>query len=148
MLGIEYFFKYRTLFAVVVLDATTVYMHVHARALSHIDFSLLSGKKVCWLYRKGQCRKGHRCKFAHDNDIFTDAPNTVNTAQSDKQYHLGHGYFNNQRLARDPVDEDSYMANTKRKQRPGVMDHLQPPKKARHMLDKQRAQERPWTVKK
>ena len=111
-------------------------------------FALPVGKKVCWLYRKGQCRKGHRCMFAHDNDIFTDAPNQINTAQTDKQYHLGHGYFRNQKLSQDPVDDDGYMSNVKRKARVGVQDVLHPPKKAKHLLDKQRAQERPWTVKK
>ena len=29
----------------------------------------IDGKKVCWMFRKGRCRQGHRCKFAHDNDI-------------------------------------------------------------------------------
>jgi len=29
----------------------------------------LNGKKVCWNYRKGRCRHGHRCTFAHDNDM-------------------------------------------------------------------------------
>merc|ERR1712110_1215994 len=27
------------------------------------------GKKVFWMFRKGRCRNGHKCKFAHDNDI-------------------------------------------------------------------------------
>lgn len=29
----------------------------------------LNGKKVCWNYRKGRCRHGHKCTFAHDNDM-------------------------------------------------------------------------------
>lgn len=29
----------------------------------------IDGKKVCWMFRKGRCRSGHKCKFAHDNDI-------------------------------------------------------------------------------
>jgi len=29
----------------------------------------IDGKKVCWMFRKGRCRNGHKCKFAHDNDI-------------------------------------------------------------------------------
>lgn len=27
------------------------------------------GKKICWNYRKGRCRFGHNCKFAHDSDL-------------------------------------------------------------------------------
>ena len=30
---------------------------------------MIDGKKVCWNFRKGRCRNGHNCKFAHDNDI-------------------------------------------------------------------------------
>jgi hypothetical protein len=29
----------------------------------------INGKTVCWQYRKGKCRFGHNCKFAHDSDI-------------------------------------------------------------------------------
>lgn len=29
----------------------------------------INGKKICWNYRKGRCRFGHNCKFAHDSDI-------------------------------------------------------------------------------
>ena len=24
----------------------------------------IDGKKVCWMFRKGRCRNGHKCKFA------------------------------------------------------------------------------------
>lgn len=30
------------------------------------------GKPTCWKFRKGKCRKGARCKFAHDNDIASE----------------------------------------------------------------------------
>lgn len=29
----------------------------------------IDGKKVCWNFRKGRCRFGHKCTFAHDNDV-------------------------------------------------------------------------------
>jgi hypothetical protein len=29
----------------------------------------INGKKICWNYRKGKCRFGHNCTFAHDSDI-------------------------------------------------------------------------------
>ena len=31
--------------------------------------SFFSGKRICWNYRKGRCRFGHNCKYAHDSDI-------------------------------------------------------------------------------
>ncbi|CAG7816324.1 unnamed protein product [Allacma fusca] len=30
---------------------------------------MINGKKICWNYRKGKCRFGHNCTFAHDSDI-------------------------------------------------------------------------------
>ena len=30
---------------------------------------MINGKKICWNYRKGRCRFGHNCTFAHDSDI-------------------------------------------------------------------------------
>ena len=33
---------------------------------------MIDGKKVCWMYRKGRCRQGAQCKFAHDNDVKTN----------------------------------------------------------------------------
>ncbi|GJQ75803.1 hypothetical protein Trydic_g17873 [Trypoxylus dichotomus] len=29
----------------------------------------LNGKRICWNYRKGRCRFGHNCKYAHDSDL-------------------------------------------------------------------------------
>ncbi|KAB0795648.1 hypothetical protein PPYR_12487 [Photinus pyralis] len=29
----------------------------------------INGKKVCWNYRKGKCRFGHNCIYAHDSDV-------------------------------------------------------------------------------
>ncbi|GBP65126.1 hypothetical protein EVAR_29790_1 [Eumeta japonica] len=29
----------------------------------------INGKKICWSYRKGRCRFGHNCKYAHDTDV-------------------------------------------------------------------------------
>ena len=34
------------------------------------------GKKICWMFRKGRCRFGHKCKFAHDNDVLPQKQST------------------------------------------------------------------------
>lgn len=28
-----------------------------------------NGKKICWNYRKGRCRFGSNCTYAHDSDL-------------------------------------------------------------------------------
>ncbi|KAI5638506.1 hypothetical protein NE865_08823 [Phthorimaea operculella] len=33
------------------------------------EATMINGKKICWNYRKGRCRFGHNCKYAHDSDI-------------------------------------------------------------------------------
>ena len=33
------------------------------------DSKTLRGKKICWNFRKGRCRFGSKCTFAHDNDV-------------------------------------------------------------------------------
>ena len=29
----------------------------------------IGSKKICWMFRKGRCRFGHKCTFAHDSDV-------------------------------------------------------------------------------
>lgn len=29
-----------------------------------------NGKKICWMNRKGRCRFGNKCKFAHDSELY------------------------------------------------------------------------------
>ena len=36
------------------------------------EMRMIDGKKVCWMYRKGRCRQGSKCQFAHDTDVKTD----------------------------------------------------------------------------
>ncbi len=33
------------------------------------EMRTINGRKVCWNFRKGRCRFGHKCSFAHDSDI-------------------------------------------------------------------------------
>ncbi|XP_063377911.1 uncharacterized protein LOC134665052 [Cydia fagiglandana] len=42
---------------------------------------MINGKKICWNYRKGRCRFGHNCKYAHDSDI----QKTAEELQAEKQ---------------------------------------------------------------
>ncbi len=46
-----------------------VAMTVRPEELRKID-----GKKICWNFRKGRCRFGHKCTFAHDSDIGLKKP--------------------------------------------------------------------------
>ncbi|XP_050411220.1 uncharacterized protein LOC126825594 [Patella vulgata] len=103
----------------------------------------LSNKKVCFKFKKGKCYKGKSCRFLHDIDTVRG---TVYNSSEDSSNHIPGAAM--QRFIEEPVDDDNYLLNAKRKKRHGVSDHLIPPKKALLSLEEQRSKERPWTMKK
>ncbi|KAK6190228.1 hypothetical protein SNE40_002147 [Patella caerulea] len=104
----------------------------------------LSNKKVCFKFKKGKCYKGKGCRFLHDID--TVRGKVYNSSEDSSTIHIPGAAI--QRFIEEPVDDDNYLLNSKRKKRHGVSDHLIPPKKALLSLEEQRSQERPWTMKK
>lgn len=118
----------------------------HVKTTTIEKQSGIGGKKICWNYRKGKCKKGHRCQFAHDNDIARDSTDVPAETVMNK-FQFGHSAAFHASLEKELPDDDSYMASMKRKKRYGVRDGLVPPKKAHNELERQRAQQRPWTVK-
>lgn len=139
---------------------------------------ILTGKdaKICFKFRKGKCRFGKSCKYSHDlesNSISNQSSQSADSSHKNKTPRTNFNNFNTfdsgfpsssnrmytqsnygaipefgMPLPPEPVDDDNYMATAKRKKRCGVSDHLLPPKKAMMALDKQRQEERPWTVNK
>jgi len=78
----------------------------------------INGKKICWNFRKGRCRFGAKCTFAHDNDV----------AKSN----ITQGTSKSQGLTEDGGDEDGVIAesNKRPKKRPGLSSGLELSKKA------------------
>ncbi|XP_072030268.1 uncharacterized protein [Amphiura filiformis] len=116
------------------------------------------GKKICWMYRKGRCRFGHKCKFAHDNDINVkqvteeeqDTVHPVLAAMGGQHggQHLQHGQqFEDEGFGgHNNEDEDQSTMQRKRK-KPGLAQGLVPPKKSMMAFQRQAAHERPWSAK-
>ncbi|XP_017779329.1 PREDICTED: uncharacterized protein LOC108564734 [Nicrophorus vespilloides] len=101
----------------------------HVKMVSKKDNVVINGKKVCWNYRKGRCRFGHNCKYAHDSDL----------QKTKEELSLENRVENtvicqNQELTQPSAQEllqiknDSTAANQKRK-RPGLTQGLVPGKK-------------------
>ena len=98
-------------------------------------------KKVCYNFQKGKCRFGSKCKYSHGDDhIMANRASgenvggdVVRQVQPDQNTNF-------------PPETDDDGNVIKRKRRAGVTNNLLPTKKARATLDKQRAQERPWTM--
>ena len=101
------------------------------------ELKTIDGKKVCWNFRKGRCRFGHTCSFAHDNDVKSankiisgDVPTKVPTkVPTTPQVR----YNNDKRVDLDErnsnYDECAVISKHKQK-RPGLSDDIMPSKKA------------------
>ena len=111
------------------------------------DVLEINGKKICWSYRKGRCKFGHNCKYAHDSDISKpsdskDVPSTPNSTTT------GAALYGDSGAGQVPaveaiIDELS----TKKKKRPGLADGIVPNKKVQKLYRKQQAKETPWLLK-
>jgi len=98
------------------------------------DSKTLRGKKICWNFRKGRCRFGSKCTFAHDNDV---ALPKTDEEESEKKLpppvvQLG---------VPDPdpssvEDNSSAVISHNKRKRPGLSDGLTPSKKASKFYNK------------
>jgi len=115
----------------------------------HIDVTnrpeagkMFNGKKVCYNFRKGRCRHGHKCKFAHDNDVSKAVSDNLYTAKYDETAQIS-----NEKQETDtrpniqlqpsmslnvdvPEDPSVVSISSGKKKRPGLSDGLTPSKKA------------------
>ncbi|KAK7788764.1 hypothetical protein R5R35_000016 [Gryllus longicercus] len=104
------------------------------------EIKMINGKKICWNFRKGRCRFGHNCKFAHDSDL-----------QSSLNRHHANEIANSDLVALpnqvipivdEEVEGDSENASiTQRKKRPGLSQTLVPGKKVMNMYKKQKVKD-------
>uniref|UniRef100_A0A182RDL2 C3H1-type domain-containing protein n=1 Tax=Anopheles funestus TaxID=62324 RepID=A0A182RDL2_ANOFN len=91
-------------------------------------------RKVCWSYKKGRCRFGSKCNFAHDSDLILrkELP-TEGGSENDEQD-----------AATNNADTESATIMVKkpfppdRKKRPGLSRDLVPPRKVLKMYHKEK----------
>lgn len=43
----------------------------------------VNGKNICWMNKKGRCRFGSKCKYAHDSELFNH-PIVTNEEKTNK----------------------------------------------------------------
>uniref|UniRef100_A0A182WLL6 C3H1-type domain-containing protein n=1 Tax=Anopheles minimus TaxID=112268 RepID=A0A182WLL6_9DIPT len=89
-------------------------------------------RKVCWSYKKGRCRFGSKCNFAHDSDLILR-----------KELPTEAGSENEQDAGANTADESVTVTVKKpyppdRKKRPGLSRDLVPPKKVLKMYHKEK----------
>ncbi|KAG5879906.1 hypothetical protein JTB14_018449 [Gonioctena quinquepunctata] len=97
---------------------------------------VINGKKICWNYRKGRCRFGHNCKFAHDSDI----QKSKDQLETEKSVALQNSVvctsnqtgFSSQILESTGADvemNDEDTTQNKKRKRPGLTQGLVPGKR-------------------
>ncbi|XP_063983697.1 uncharacterized protein LOC135165867 [Diachasmimorpha longicaudata] len=102
------------------------------------DTKMINGRKICWNYRKGRCRFGHNCTFAHDSDLHRSAAE-LESSRAPEETIICQTNFHNQggHDEDDEVDQENNL--TKRKKRPGLAQNLVPGKKVLKMYKAQQA---------
>ncbi|XP_046427813.1 uncharacterized protein [Neodiprion pinetum] len=101
------------------------------------DTKMINGKKICWNYRKGRCRFGHNCTFAHDSDLHRSAIE-LESARAPQETLICQTQYNGQATfnEEDEVDQENNQTH-KRKKRPGLTQNLVPGKKVMKMYKAQ-----------
>ncbi|KAM3963462.1 uncharacterized protein ACR2FA_002402 [Aphomia sociella] len=111
---------------------------------------MINGKKICWNYRKGRCRFGHNCKYAHDSDIQKSAEELETEKQKLKSVVCeGAGTMTSAPPPQVTVDlvpptDDTVWegaADKKKLKRPGLSQTLVPGKKVMKMYKEQKAKD-------
>lgn len=89
----------------------------------------INGKKICWNYRKGKCRFGHNCMYAHDSDL-QKSKEQLETENQLQQTVLCQSQLLPQPTAEElkQIKEEGITLNKKRK-KPGLAQGLVPGKK-------------------
>ncbi|GLH12873.1 Uncharacterized protein GBIM_17537 [Gryllus bimaculatus] len=104
------------------------------------EIKMINGKKICWNFRKGRCRFGHNCKFAHDSDLQSSLNrNHANEITNSDLVALPNQVIP---IVDEEVEGDSENASiTQRKKRPGLSQTLVPGKKVMNMYKKQKVKD-------
>lgn len=94
-------------------------------------------RKVCWSYRKGRCRFGSKCSFAHDSDLILK-----------KELHGGIPEEAGEDAAAGSSVETTNFSrkqgtNVNKKKRPGLSRELVPPKKVLKMYHREKYNGKP-----
>lgn len=106
------------------------------------DLKTINGRKVCWNFRKGRCRFGHKCTFAHDSDVkVTSANQTPDpvaemaeaaVSSAPKAIQLADSEYESGAV----ISAEDSQGMVRKKKRPGLSDDLVPGKKAMKFYNK------------
>lgn len=122
------------------------------------DTKMINGRKICWNYRKGRCRFGHNCTFAHDSDLHRSAAE-LEALRTPQETLVCQTRYNGQQQQQQQMlppanddenevdQENNQTANRKRKKRPGLCQLLLPSKKVYKQFKAQQQQQQQQQTK-
>ncbi|XP_030387828.1 uncharacterized protein LOC115634310 [Scaptodrosophila lebanonensis] len=87
---------------------------------SDTHLQLKNGKKICWNYRKGRCRFGTSCQYAHDSDL-----STTETATNEASLDVSKSIL----TASPTTTATSGSVVLSKRKRPGLSDGIEPSKR-------------------
>jgi len=65
-------------------DAVQCTLEQHVKFAPRLeDIKEINGRKICWNYRKGRCRFGTECVFAHDCELLNKKPQATYDTESE-----------------------------------------------------------------
>ncbi|XP_077296784.1 uncharacterized protein LOC143918684 isoform X2 [Arctopsyche grandis] len=91
---------------------------------------MINGRKICWNHRKGRCRFGHMCTFAHDTDL--------HSSKEDKKTQSTSALAPSENSNDEPEVSTQGKHPPKRK-RPGLGDNVAPSKKVLKQYKRQKS---------
>lgn len=122
-------------------NAKQALLEKHVKMVNSKDNAkLINGKKICWNYRKGRCRFGHNCKYAHDSDLQKTKEELLIENQTQQVV-----LCQNQDLPQPSLEElkeikaEAVTMNGGKRKRPGLSQGIVPGKK---VMNKYRSQKK------
>ncbi|XP_050076292.1 zinc finger CCCH domain-containing protein 6 [Anopheles maculipalpis] len=113
-------------------EAKLASLEKHVKMVDPEAIAAEQKRKVCWSYKKGRCRFGSKCNFAHDSDLILRKELPTEAGSENEQE------------SRSTATEPEAVTMVKkpfppdRKKRPGLSRELVPPKKVLKMYHKEK----------
>ncbi|XP_008476224.1 uncharacterized protein LOC103513192 [Diaphorina citri] len=125
-------------------NAKSAILEKHVKMIPAKEFiTEINGKKICWMYRKGRCRFGSNCKYAHDSELYNQdqsqssedkhSPPTQSELSSKPPTKGSFPLYFPQSDLNQYRDEGKEKPVTSRKKRPGLSQSIVPGKKVMKM---------------
>ena len=110
-------------------NAQIAILEKHVKMTELPNKNAVKVNKICWMFKKGKCSYGKKCRFSHSN-----VNSETQSKESEEDYHIS----GEENLHTEDSDEEK---KKKRKKRPGLTRGLIPSKKVLKLYKKHKKQD-------